>query len=113
MRTCIKNGLCVLLTCLAVIMLSFPMMAAASSGHGGSTQVIARVVAPSELNSEEPSVQSSTPASQGEESYTSNGQPVDTGDTVPWLLSVVGVFSLIVILALKTESKTKTDQGGE
>ncbi len=109
MKNGIKKGLCFLLLCLTILILLWPVIAAAKSGHGGTTQVIATIEAPSDGQSEQPCPESSVPVSSDKTPSVPDDQPVGTGDAVPWLLLTAAVVSLALVIVIKTDSKEKTE----
>ena len=95
MKSSFGKYLFLLLAGLVLILLTVSLTAAAQSGHGGTTQVIAHIRMPSEAQSEEPSPESSTPASSDTEP---SGQPAQTGEDSPIFIYIAALASLILIL---------------
>ncbi len=103
MKHLFKTGLCLLVIMLSVLV---PLMVTvtAQSGHGGSTQVIARVESPSTESSQEtqPEQESSeSGSSEPKSSEPSEHKPAQTGDTaLPLLLTAGGMICSAAIIAV-------------
>ena len=107
MKSSFGKYLFLLLAGLVLILLTVSLTAAAQSGHGGTTQVIAHIRMPSEAQSEEPSPESSTPASSDTEP---SGQPAQTGEDSPIFIYIAALASLILILIFGTRKKLPNDR---
>ena len=107
MKSSFGKYLFLLLAGLVLILLTVSLTAAAQSGHGGTTQVIAHIRMPSEAQSEEPSPESSTPASSDTET---SGQPAQTGEDSPIFIYIAALASLILILIFGTRKKLPNDR---
>ena len=107
MKSSFGKYLFLLLAGLVLILLTLSLTAAAQSGHGGTTQVIAHIRMPSEAQSEEPSPESSTPASSDTEP---SGQPAQTGEDSPIFIYIAALASLILILIFGTRKKLPNDR---
>ncbi|MBQ1658883.1 MAG: LPXTG cell wall anchor domain-containing protein [Clostridia bacterium] len=107
MKSSFGKYLFLLLAGLVLILLTVSLTAAAQSGHGGTTQVIAHIRMPSEAQSEEPSPESSTPASSDTEP---SGQPAQTGEDSPIFMYIAALASLILILIFGTRKKLPNDR---
>ena len=96
MKNQINKGLFLFFITLAVL-LFVTVSAAAQSGHGGSTHVIARIEPPSSVASEETqSTDSSSDISQESSSCESESSPASTGDSDPtWLWAVLASGSVL------------------
>ena len=79
-----------------------PLITAVISGHGGSTQVIARIEQSSDDQSEEPDTSE-------EESSVTDENPVATGDAFKWFLSAAAVFSVALIIVIGIDRKDPAD----
>ena len=94
MKNCILKGLCVIFILLFLLIMMIPATFAAQDGHGGVTEVIARVTNPDEEATDpaQPSTEPSlTPA---------DSQPVQTGETVAWIALLILLLSAVVLLIL-------------
>ena len=104
MKNSIFKGLCVFFMLLS-LSLALISPAMAQSGHGGSTEVIARI---------EPETTAATADTQPlpDSSGTSDGQPIQTGGTAVWLLisftAMTGAFLLILGLKSGDSSDEKS-----
>ena len=107
MKSSFGKYLFLLLAGLVLILLTVSLTAAAQSGHGGTTQVIAHIRMPSEAQSEEPSPESSTPVSSDTEP---SGQPAQTGEDSPIFIYIAALASLILILIFGTRKKLPNDR---
>lgn len=93
MKNIIKTGVCLLVILLSMI-LPVTVTVIAQNGHGGSTQVIARIEQPSAGSSEE------TPPVQ-ESSEISDQKPARTGDSAfPLILASAGMFCGAALVAV-------------
>ena len=106
MKNCILKGLCTFFMLLSLLTLFVPIAFAAQDGHGGSTEVIARIAAPTE---QPPDTQPFTePASQtdGTASSAGNGSPIQTGSSVLWIILSVACMAaaLLLIYRLRSDS---------
>ena len=86
-----------------------PLITAAISGHGGSTQVIARIEQSSDDQSGEPSAENSEPDTSGDGSTISDDSPVATGDASKWFLSAAAVLSVALIIVIWKDRKAAAD----
>ena len=85
---------------LSLVALFVPIAFAAQDGHGGSTEVIARIEAPTEqTTSSQPFTEPASPAD-----YT----PVQTGSSVFWI--IVSVICLISALLLIVSLRSKPNK---
>ncbi len=97
MKNCILKGLCVIFILLTLMVMMIPVSFAEQDGHGGSTEVIAHVDPPAETqqpqteSSAEPSDQPVTPV---------DSHPVQTGETVAWIVLLILLLSAVVLLIL-------------
>lgn len=109
MRHGSRRVLYLFLICLAFVMLAIPMNAAAKTGHGGATKVIARIEAPSNGQSSDPLPESSVQDPSGKESSTES-RPVSTGDDSPLFYGMMAAVSLALIMATVNVSHTKQEK---
>ena len=100
MKNCILKGLCIFFMLLSLAALFMPIAFAAQDGHGGSTEVIARIEATTEqTTSSQPFTEPASPAD-----YT----PVQTGSSVFWI--IVSVICLISALLLIVSLRSKPNK---
>ena len=100
MKNRIKTGVCLFAVILS-LMLSVTVTVIAYSGHGGSTQVIARIEQPSTVSSEEP-----TP--EPESSAIPDDEPVSTGDPVyPIIIAASVMISCAALIVIDSGKKHK------
>ena len=92
MKSSFGKYLFLLLAGLVLILLTVSLTAAAQSGHGGTTQVIAHIRMPSEAQSEP------------------SGQPAQTGEDSPIFIYIAALASLILILIFGTRKKLPNDR---
>ena len=105
MKNRIKTGVCLFAVILS-LMLSVTVTVIAYSGHGGSTQVIARIEQPSTVSSEEP-----TP--EPESSAIPDDEPVSTGDPVyPIIIAASVMISCAAIILIASEKNRKHSSAG-
>lgn len=110
MKSSLGKYLLLLFAGLVLIALTVSLTAAAKSGHGGTTQVTARILMPSEAQSEEPSPESSTPASSDTEPSV---KPAETGEDSPTFIYLAASASLIWMLVFATRKKAPDRQEAE
>ncbi len=95
MKNYISKGLCFFFILIGLFFLPLSSVAFAQSGHGGSTEVIARI----EPESTAPTEETQPLPTQPEPSDT---RPIQTGEAVMWLafiiLLVTGTFLTVVYL---------------
>lgn len=97
MKNCIWKGLCIFFMLLSLAALFVPIAFAAQDGHGGSTEVIARVEAPTEqTTSSQPFTEPASPA---------DNTPVQTGSSMIWI--IVSVICMIAALLLIFRLRSK------
>ena len=100
MKNTIKTGVCLFAIMLSV-MLPITVTVVAQSGHGGSTQVIARIEQPSAESSEEPQPEQESPGAPDE-------KPAKTGDTAfPALFAAASMLCCAAILMLASGNRSK------
>ena len=97
MKNSIIKGLCVFFMLLSLLVLAVPAAASAQSGHGGSTEVIARV---------EPEATAATEETQPlpTEPEPADTHPVQTGEVVAWCAVAALVASGAVMLTFGLKS---------
>lgn len=105
MKNCILKGLCVIFILLTLMVMMIPVSFAEQDGHGGSTEVIAHVDPPAETqpqteSSAEPSDQPVTPA---------DSHPVQTGETVAWLVLLILLLSAVLLLILRLKIRKQKE----
>ena len=100
MKNCISKGLCLFFILACLFLMLVPAVVFAQSGHGGTTEVIARV--------ETQPIQTDTET----QPLTTQPEPVDdhpiqTGEVVAWYAMVVLFVSgmLIIVFRLKDYSE--------
>ena len=108
MKKRIICGICLFFALMSALVYS-PLITAVISGHGGSTQVIARIEQSSDDQSEEPSTESSEPDTSEEESSVTDENSVATGDAFKWFLSAAAVFSVALIIVIGIDRKDPAD----
>ena len=79
MKNCILKGVCVFFLLSGLLLLSASVIVSAQSGHGGRTEVIARIESEPSAESEE-----SQPLSTPPESEPSDTTTVQTGEMIAW-----------------------------
>lgn len=100
MKNRIKTGVCLFAIILS-LMLPVTVTVVAYSGHGGSTQVIARIEQPSTESSKEP-----TP--EPESSAIPDDEPVSTGDPVyPIIIAASVMISCAALIVIDSGKKHK------
>ena len=97
MKNCILKGLCIFFMLLSLAALFMPIAFAAQDGHGGSTEVIARIEAPTEQTT------SSQPFT--EPASTADNTPVQTGSSMIWI--IVSVICMIAALLMIFRLRSK------
>ena len=108
MKKRIICGICLFFALMSAIVYT-PVTPAAKSGHGGNTQVIARIEQSSDDQSGEPSAENSEPDTSGNESSVPDKSPVATGDAFKWFLSAAAVFSAALIIVIGKDRKNRKD----
>ena len=108
MKKRIICGICLFFALMSALVYS-PLITAAISGHGGSTQVIARIEQSSDDQSEEPSAESSEPDTSEDGASVTDESPVATGDAFKWFLSAAAVFSVALIIVIGIDRKDRKD----
>ena len=106
MKKRIICGICLFFALMSALVVYTPLITAAISGHGGSTQVIARIEQSSDDQSGEPSADSSVTVPSDDEPDKS---PVDTGDAYKWFLSAAAGFSVALIIVIWKDRKAAAD----
>ncbi len=97
MKNCILKGLCIFFVLLSLAALFVPIAFAAQDGHGGSTEVIARIEAPTEqTTSSQPFTEPASPA---------DNTPVQTGSSMIWI--IVSVICMIAALLMIFRLRSK------
>ena len=109
MKKRIICGICLFFALMSALVVYTPLITAAISGHGGSTQVIARIEQSSDDQSEEPSAESSEPDTSEDGSSVTDESPVATGDAFKWFLSAAAVFSVALIIVIGIDRKDSKD----
>ncbi|MBU5462023.1 hypothetical protein [Lachnoclostridium sp. MSJ-17] len=90
MKNCILKGLCIFFMLLSLIAMFVPIAFAAQDGHGGSTEVIARIEAPTEQTTAQPFTEPLSPT---------DSTPVQTGGSAIWIiLSVVCMAAALLLI---------------
>ena len=102
MKNCIWKGLCLFFIMLPILMTIVILPFSAQSGHGGTTEVIARIEEPTTAESQAPT-QPFTESATSQSSVTSqDAASVQTGSAILWVvltaLSLVAALLLIVLL---------------
>ena len=108
MKKRIICGICLFFALMSALVYT-PLIPAAKSGHGGSTQVIARIEQSSDDQSGEPSAENSEPDTSGDGSTISDDSPVATGDASKWFLSAAAVLSVALIIVFWKYKKDSRD----
>ena len=89
------------------MMSAFTLVTGAQSGHGGSTEVIARI----EPQSEAPTAAEPTSANETQPSSdqpaSADGTPIQTGEAMAWaaLFALIVSAALIAVVRLKRQSQ--------
>lgn len=101
MKNCISKGLCFFFITISLFVLPLSSVASAQSGHGGSTEVIARI----EPESTAPTQETQPYPIQPEPSDT---RPIQTGEIVTWISLVIltasgTVLTVVYLTGLKNE----------
>ena len=109
MKKRIICGICLFFALMSALVVYTPLITAAISGHGGSTQVIARIEQSSDDQSEEPSAESSELDTSEDGSSVTDESPVATGDAFKWFLSAAAVFSVALIIVIGIDRKDPAD----
>ena len=110
MKKRIICGLCLFFVLTSVFLL-IPLRAAAQNGHGGTTQVIARIKQPSDEQTTEPFSENSA-SCQDEEPLSSEEGTVSTGDKnflVTGAVTAAAVFSLGLMIAVWKDESDSAD----
>ena len=108
MKKRIICGICLFFALMSALVYS-PLITAAISGHGGSTQVIARIEQSTDDQSGEPSAENSEPDTSDEEHSIPDESPVATGDAFKWFLSAAAVFSVALVVVIGKDRKDRKD----
>ncbi|MBQ1585971.1 MAG: hypothetical protein II082_01720 [Ruminococcus sp.] len=97
MKNCIWKGLCLFFMLLSLTALFVPIAFAAQDGHGGSTEVIARVEAPTE--------QTTTAQPFTEPVPPADNTPVQTGSSAFWIIASVICMITAWLLIVRARSE--------
>lgn len=97
MKNCIWKGLCLFFMLLSLTALFVPIAFAAQDGHGGSTEVIARVEAPTE--------QTTTAQPFTEPVPPADNTPVQTGSSGFWIIASVICMITAWLLIVRARSE--------
>ena len=107
MKNCILKGLCLFFILTTLFLLAVPVLTAAVSGQGGSTEVVARI---------EPQTTDQETQPLPTQPVTVDNHPIQTGEVIAWYvmicLSVCG--SVIILFRLKARcghQKRKSVEG--
>ena len=105
MKNYILKGLCLFFMLLSLAALLVPIAFAAQDGHGGSTEVIARIHEPTERVTDE-TQPFTEPTSQTDSSSgsASGGTPVQTGYSVLWLILSAACLAAALLLIFRLRS---------
>ena len=97
MKNCIWKGLCLFFMLLSLTALFVPIAFAAQDGHGGSTEVIARVEAPTE--------QTTTAQPFTEPVPPADNTPVQTGSSAFWSIAsgICMITAWLLIVRARSE----------
>ena len=102
MKNCILKGLCIFFMLLSLFLTTFTLVSGAQSGHGGSTQVVARI----EPETDQPTAAATQPSSN---QPAADGLPIQTGEAMAWFaiiaLIVSGIFVIVIRLKRADPSK--------
>lgn len=97
MKNCILKGLCVIFILLTLMVMMIPVSFAAQDGHGGTTEVIARVEPPAETQP-----QTESPAEPSDRPVTpADSHPVQTGEAAAWFVLLILLLSAALLLILR------------
>ena len=101
MKNCISKGLCFFFITISLFVLPLSSVASAQSGHGGSTEVIARIEPESTAPTQEPQPYPIQPD-------PSDTRPIQTGEIVTWISLVIlmasgTVLTVVYLTGLKNE----------
>ena len=108
MKSCILKGLCVFFMLLSLFTSAFTLVAEAQSGHGGSTEVIARIEPPTDAPTEAaPTASKETQPSQNLPA-SSDGQPIRTGEAMAWSAIIALIISGSVVILFRLKNKNQT-----
>lgn len=109
MKNCICKGLCVIFILLSLLVMMIPSTFAAQDGHGGVTEVIARVEAPAvpQIPTEPQSVSPTEPLSRPV--TPADSSPVQTGETVVWIALLLLLSAAVILLILRLRMGNRKD----
>ena len=99
MKNCIWKGLCLFFMLLSLAALFVPITFAAQDGHGGSTEVIARIEAPTEQTT------SSQPFTEPASPSPADNTPVQTGSSAFWIIASVICMITAWLLIVRARSE--------
>ena len=104
MKNYILKGLCYFFVLFSLLFSVFTLVAEAQSGHGGTTEVIARVEPETDSATEKPQpfpTQPSSSQTEEKQSVSADGQAIVTGEAFAWSVIVVLVISGMFIIVLR------------
>lgn len=100
MKNCILKGLCVIFILMTLLVMMIPATFAAQDGHGGTTEVIARVEPSGESPPTQP--QTESPTEPSDRPVTpADSSPVQTGEAAAWFVLLLLLLSAAVLLILR------------
>lgn len=100
MKKCFIKGLCVFFMLFSIFLLTVSVAVSAQSGHGGSTEVRARIEAETEPTDEPTQPLPTTPE-------PSDDSPVQTGEPLMWCALAVLAAAGGAMVLVWTKNKTK------
>ena len=111
MKNCIMKGLCIFFMLLSLISLFVPIAFAAQNGHGGTTEVIAHIEAPTARSPETQPFTEPSSQTVSSSNSASDGSPIQTGSTVLWILLSAACMAaaLLLIYGLRREHQKEKE----
>ncbi len=106
MKNCILKGLCYFFVIFSLLFSAFTLVTEAQSGHGGTTEVIARVEPETDAATEKPQPLPTQPSSAADRHpVNTDGQPIGTGDAAAWSVITALAVSGFLIIMLRRKNR--------
>lgn len=99
--------MCLFFMLLSLMMSAFTLVTGAQSGHGGSTEVIARI----EPQTEAPTAAEPTSADETQplpnQPSSADGTPIQTGEAMAWAALIALIVSVVLIVAFRLNRQNR------